>query len=86
MTNHPNRNRALRTELAGIRFKLALDTAGNPHTLKQWQQDCAGRWHWATIWAAWRQDSLTGAAAVAFHQLAGPASEAAAPRLSGSEY
>jgi hypothetical protein len=83
MANHPNRNRALKAEVEGVRFKLAVDTAGNPHMLKRWQQDCAGRWHWATVWAAWRQDSLAGATAVALHQLVGPALEAAAPRLSG---
>jgi hypothetical protein len=67
----PNRNRALKAEVEGVRFKLAVDTAGNPHTLKQRQQDRAGRWHWATVWAARRQDNPTGAIAVALHQLAG---------------
>ena len=46
MTNHPNRNRALKTEINGVRFKLSFDTAGNPHMLKQWLQDRVGHWHW----------------------------------------
>jgi hypothetical protein len=87
MVNHPNRNRARRTEVDGVRFKLSRDATGNPHMLKQWQQDPTGRWHWATVWAAWRQDSLTGAIAVAFYQLAGPASHGSRmSRLSGSDH
>ena len=43
MANHPNRNRAPRTEVDGVRFKLSLDATGNPHMLKQWQQDRAGQ-------------------------------------------
>ena len=44
MVNHPNRRRTLKTEVDGVLFKLSLDTAGNPHILKQWQQDGAGLW------------------------------------------
>ena len=73
MANHPNRNRALRTEVDGVRFKLSLDAAGNPHTLKQWQQNCTGLWRWAIVWLASRGDKPTGAKAIALHQLAGRA-------------
>jgi hypothetical protein len=34
MVNHPNRNRALKTEVNGVRFKLSFDAAGNPYVLK----------------------------------------------------
>ena len=30
MANHPNRNRALTTEVGGVRFKLSLDALGRP--------------------------------------------------------
>ena len=70
MVNHPNRNRALKTEVDGVRFKLSLDAAGTPHLLKQWRQDYAGRWHWVNVWAA-HEDEPTGAMAIALHQMAG---------------
>jgi hypothetical protein len=70
MPNHPNRNRALKTEVNGVRFKLSFDAAGNPYVLKQWQQDRTGRWHWASAWTACRKDKPTGAKAIALHQLA----------------
>jgi hypothetical protein len=70
MANHPNRSRALKTEVEGMRFKLSLDATGNPHTLKQWQQDRAGQWHWAIVWVAWREDKPTGARAIALRQIA----------------
>jgi hypothetical protein len=69
MTNHPNRNRALKTEVNGVRFKLSLDTAGNPYLLKQWEQDPAGRWRWAVVWAEWHPAKPRGARATALHQM-----------------
>lgn len=71
MANHPNRNRAPRTEVDGVRFKLSRDATGNPRMLKQWQQDRAGQWHWAIVWTAEHEDKPTGAKAVALHRLAG---------------
>jgi hypothetical protein len=71
MLNHPNRNRALRTEVDGVRSKLSRDAAGNPHALKQWQQDHAGQWHWAIVWAAGHAHQPTGAKAIALHRLCG---------------
>jgi len=71
MTNHPNRNRAPKTEVDGVRFKLSFDTAGNPHMLKQWQRDHAGRWHWGIVWAAGYGGKPTGTAAIALHQMVG---------------
>jgi hypothetical protein len=70
MVNHPNRNRALKTEVDGVRFKLSRDAAGNPHMLKQWQQGRADQWHWAIVWAAGYEGKPTDAIAVALHQLA----------------
>ena len=70
MVNHPNRGRALKTEVDGVWFRLSLDAAGNPHILKQWQQDGAGCWHWAIAWTACNSDKPTAAKAIALHQLA----------------
>jgi hypothetical protein len=69
MVNHPNRNRALKTEVDGVRFKLSLDSAGNPFVLKQWKQNPAGGWHWVIVWAEWHHITLRGAEAVALHQM-----------------
>jgi hypothetical protein len=70
VANHPNRNRALKTEVEGVRFKLSSDAAGDPCVLNQWQRDSAGRWHWVIVWAAWHEDKPTGAVAIALHQMA----------------
>jgi hypothetical protein len=70
MTNHPNRNRAPKTEVDGVRFKLSFDAAGDPRVLMQWQQDGAGRGYWAVAWSACHKDKPTGAKATALHQMA----------------
>jgi hypothetical protein len=72
MVNHPNRNRALKTEVDGVRFKLSLDATGNPHVLKQWQQNQAGHWHWAIVWDEWHRTKLQGAKAIALLQMGFP--------------
>jgi hypothetical protein len=71
MVNHPHRNRAPRNEVDGVRFKLSFDATGNPHVLKQWQQDRAGHWHWGIAWAAGSGGKPSGALATALHLLAG---------------
>jgi hypothetical protein len=85
MVNHPNRNRALKTEVNGVRFKLSFDAAGYPCVLNQWQQDDAGRWHWAIAWAAWHKDKLTGAKAIALHQLVRTGSPPPFPRSAAEQ-
>jgi hypothetical protein len=84
MVNHPNRNQVPKTEVDGARFKLSLDPTGNPNLLKEWQQDCNGRWRWTIVWDASHGDRLAGVRAIALLRLVSPPTRGAATARRGT--